>query len=563
VECALEIQKKLKKENSKFVADKRLQFRIGVNIGDVVHDGDRIYGEGVNIAARIESLADADGICISRSTYDQIKNKLELDTEYLGEHEVKNIKEPVRVYKVLMSSEDAGNLIYEKSSPSQKKWPWLAVATVALLIGIIVWQFSYEKLPPIEAASVENMAYPLPDKPSIAVLPFDNMSGDPEQEYFSDGMTEDLITDLSKIPDLFVIGRNSTFTYKGKPIKIRQVAEELGVRYVLEGSVRKVENTVRINAQLIDATAGGHVWSERFDEEMVNIFSLQDKITHKIAEAMVVKLIIGEKETIPERETDSLEAYLKFLKGWQHYRQFTPTALLKAIPQIEKAIALDPNYWRAYSVLAKIYQIFYRNGAWRPYIGLEMGELKDLTNEYLELALKNPTPLAHYVATEMNLLNGDFEGAITEAKGAVSLDSNDSESRYAMGLALVYSGKFREAGESFKMAIRLDPFLKDRFGFGLARAYFHMYEFEKAAALCERAFKSNPEDYIPLYLLTASYGHLGREREAKAALAKLRELNPKWSYLRWARYGVKYKNIDDFVFYVDGLRKAGMEYNSE
>jgi len=194
-------------------------------------------------------------------------------------------------------------------------------------------------------------------------------------------------------------------------------------------------------------------------------------------------------------------------------------------------------------------------------ISQDLKYLKNMTNEYLELAMKDPTPLAHYVATEMNLLDGDFEGAITEANSAINLDSNNSESHFAMGLALVYTGKHREAADSFRRAIRLDPFLKDRFGFGLARAYFHMYELEKAVALCERAFKSNPEDYIPLFLLTASYGHLGREREAKATLAKLRELNPKWSYLRFTGSGMRYKDYEDFDFYYDGLRKAGMEYS--
>jgi len=355
VDCAVQIQKKLKKENVKFVKDRRLEFRIGINIGDVVQDGDRIYGSGVNVAARIEGLAEPGGVCVSRNAYDHIKDKLKFGYEYLGDHEVKNIKDPVRVYKVLIDPEDAGKLLGEKPGTAKKKRLLVVAVVAAIVVTSIIWYFIQSaNKPEIEPASIEKMAYDLPEKPSIAVLPFVNMSGDPEQEYFSDGMTEDLITDLSKISDLFVIGRNSTFTYKGKPIKIRQVAEELGVRYVLEGSVRKVENTVRINAQLIDATTGGHLWSERFDEEMVNIFSLQDRITQKIAEALAVKLIIGEKETSPKRKTDSLEAYINFLKGWQHYRRFAPEEFLKAIPLFEKAIALDPNYWRAYSVLAKI-----------------------------------------------------------------------------------------------------------------------------------------------------------------------------------------------------------------
>ena len=228
VECAAEIQKKLKKENARFVEDKKLQFRIGVNIGDVVQDGDRIYGSGVNVAARIEGIAEPGGICISRNAYDHVKNKLDLNFEYLGEHEVKNIKEPVRVYSVQMDTESPKPLVEEQ--------------------------------------------FELPEKPSIAVLPFDNMSGDPNQEYFSDGLTEEIITGLSKIPHLFVIARNSTFTYKGKAVKIQQVSREMGARYVLEGSVRSTGERVRITAQLVDGSSGQHIWADRYDRELKDIF---------------------------------------------------------------------------------------------------------------------------------------------------------------------------------------------------------------------------------------------------------------------------------------------------
>ena len=563
VQCAVEIQKVLKEKNKNLPTDKRLEFRIGVNIGDVIQDQNRLYGEGVNIAARIEGLADPGGVCISRNAYGHVKNKLTLGYEYIGEHNVKNIKDPVRVYKLLVADKDAGKLIGVKPKPLAKNWVWAAIVVVSVVIfSAVILIYQNVTKPKLEPARVENTSLPFPEKPSIAVLPYHNLSDDHNLEYFSDGMTDDLITDLSKISDLFVAGRDSTFTYKGKPIKIRQVAKELGVRYVLEGSVRKVENMIRINTQLTDATTGNHLWSERHDEEIADISSLQEKITSKFAEALAVKLLIDEKGTIPRRETDNLEAYLTFLKGRQYYRRFTPDGLVQAIPLLEKAVKLDPNYWRAYSVLAKIYSLFFRNLAWREYLGLDYKDnnhLYTLIYKYLGLAMKDPLPLAHYVGTEMNLFAGHFETAITEAKRAVRLDSNDSVSHCAMGLAFVYTGKHWEAAESYKMAIRLDPFLKDRFGSGLARAYFHMYEYEKAAALCERAFKDNPKDYMPLYLLTASYGHLGREQEAKSTLTKLRELTP-YAYLNWIGYQMKYKNFSDSNLYVDGLRKAGMGY---
>ena len=295
VQCAVEIQKILKDKNDNLPNGKRLEFRIGVNIGDVVQDGDRIYGSGVNVAARIEGLSDPGGVCISRNTYGQIKDKLKLGYEYLGQHEVKNIKDPVRVYKVLLDPEDAGKLIGEKPEHLKKKWVLPIVIVTAILVTSIVWYFYQSTMKPgIEPASMENMALPLPDLPSIAVLPFDNMSGDPKQEFLSDGITENIITALSKVPRLFVIARNSTSTYKGKPVKVKQVSEELGVQYVLEGSVQRSADRIRITAQLIDALKGHHLWAERYDRDLTEIFALQDEITLKILKAIQVKLTEGE-----------------------------------------------------------------------------------------------------------------------------------------------------------------------------------------------------------------------------------------------------------------------------
>jgi len=274
VRGAVEIQEELATRNAELPENRRMDFRIGVNLGDVIHEDERIYGDGVNIAARIESLADGGGVCISGSAFEQVKNKLELGYEYLGEHSVKNIAEPVRVYRILMEPEAVGKVIgEERVGPRKGQRVALAVVTVLLLIvgGLLIWRTVF---PPVQVASVEKMAFPLPDKPSIAVLPFDNLSGDPEQEYFSDGITEEIISALSKNPKIFVIARNSTFTYKGKPVKVQQVSEELGVRYVLEGSVRKSGDEIRVTAQLIDALAGHHLWAERYDRNMRKRYAL-------------------------------------------------------------------------------------------------------------------------------------------------------------------------------------------------------------------------------------------------------------------------------------------------
>jgi len=414
-----------------------------------------------------------------------------------------------------------------------------------------------QRLEPLRKAGLpERPPLPLPDKASIAVLPFDNLSDDPKQEYFVDGMTDDLITDLSKISGLFVIARNSVFRYKGKPVDVKKVSRELGVRHVLEGSVRKAGDQVRINAQLIDATTGGHLWAERYDGKMDDIFSLQDKITQKIIEALAVKLTVDAKGAIPKKETDNIEAYLTFLKGWQHYRRFNPDDFLEAIPLLEKAIELDPNYWRAYAVLAKIYLEVYQRSAWRRKLGLNMYEALRRVEKYQKVSMKGPSPLAHEVAAELYMWWEDFERAIAEAEKAIILASNDPDAHIAMGWALIGNSRHREAANSLKRAIRLDPFHPETYVLGIA--YFFMRKFEKAATLLERDIKSNPENAGSLVYLVATYGHLGREQEAKAELAKLRKID-EYSYLRYLKYWAKYKDPADFNLLADGLRKAGMK----
>ena len=360
VNCAVEIQRELAERNAELPPARQMEFRIGINLGDVVEEEGRIYGDGVNIAARVESLAEGGGICISGTAYDQVENKLGLEYEYLGEQEVKNIEKPVRVYRVLSFPGAAAHRVVRAKSATERKWRKAALVIAAVVVlgagALLIWNFFLRLTPPsVEVASKEKMAFPLPDKPSIAVLPFVNLSGDPEQEYFSDGITEDLITDLSKVSGIFVIARNSTFAYKGKPVKIRQVAEELGVRYVLEGSVRKADKQVRINAQLIDATSGHHLWADRYDGRMGNIFSLQDKITQKIVSALAVKLTSTEQEQVSRKDTDNIEAYDAFLQGWEHYLRSTEKDLGKAVSFFKRAIELDTNYGQAYAALALTY----------------------------------------------------------------------------------------------------------------------------------------------------------------------------------------------------------------
>jgi TolB-like protein len=348
------------------------------------------------------------------------------------------------------------------------------------------------------------------------------MSGNTEQEYFSDGITEDLITDLSKISNLFVIARNSVFTYKRKSVKISQVAEELGVRYVLEGSVRRVKDQVRINAQLIDATTGGHLWAERYDGMMENVFALQDKITQKIVAALEVTLTASEEKQAASRETSNPAAYDAFLKGWAHYRLKTPEDFIKAVPYLDKAVELDPNYSRAYAALAAVYWEGARS-LWGKYLEMSRTEAEMTANIYLAEAMQDPTPLAHWVASDIQRVGRRYQKAITEATRAIALDANDPIGYYAMASALIWAGNPVDGAEFIKKAMRLDPHFPPDYLYFLGKAQFFMGHYDDALATLEEVKRRYPNyDWAFLYL-AATYGHLGQNQEAKSAIKTFNE----------------------------------------
>jgi TolB-like protein/class 3 adenylate cyclase len=332
LECAVAWQKTVEARARQTSDDKAIRFRIGINIGDVIVKGDDVYGEGVNVAARLEGLAEPGEILVSRTVANHVKGKIGSGFEDLGEQELKNIPEPVQVFRVVSREATASTSRRVSKKTKLPGFPAIAAGLAVLILaaGAALWLRPWE--PQVEPASVERMALPLPDKPSIAVLPFANMGGDPEQEYFSDGMTEDLITDLSKISSLFVIARNSSFSYKGKQVKVREVAEELGVRYVLEGSVRRAGDEIRINAQLIDATTGGHLWAERYDGSVSDVFALQDKVTRQIVTALAVSLTADEQVERVQTETENAAAYDAFLRGWELFRRGTVEDYAAATP---------------------------------------------------------------------------------------------------------------------------------------------------------------------------------------------------------------------------------------
>ena len=361
VRCAVEVQRGMAERNAEIPETSRIAFRIGINLGDVIVENDDIFGDGVNVAARLQELADPGGIIISRSTRDQVRDKLDLTLEDLGEQEVKNIARPVRTFRIAIDG--VRRPVSKRAMPSMLP-RWAVVGSIILLVlaGGLVFALQRIWTPDVQPVSMERMAYPLPDKPSIAVLPFDNLSGDSSQDHIPDGITEDIITTLSQVSDLFVIARNSTFVYKGKPVKIQQVAEELGVRYVLEGSFRRSGETVRITAQLIDALNGSHLWAERYDRTMSDLFELQDEITGQIVAALRIRLTEGEQIRVHRLHTRNPEAWTLLNKGFEHFYRFNGSDMARARDWFEMAIEADREYALAYAMLAWTHWLDAQNG---------------------------------------------------------------------------------------------------------------------------------------------------------------------------------------------------------
>jgi adenylate cyclase len=390
---------------------------------------------------------------------------------------------------------------------------------VGILTGAIALWKLYLTPAPLKVASVERMKHPLPDKPSIAVLPFVNMSEDPGQEFFSDGLTEEITTSLSRLPQVFVIARNSAFIYKGKPIRIGQVAEELGVRYVVEGSVRRAGEKVRINAQLIDAIQGHHLWAERYEGSMKDVFALQDQITQKIVSALAVKLTESEKELIIPSGTGNVAAYDEFLKGWVHYLRMTPDDMAKALQAFKKATELDPDFARAHAALALAYWTGSSYSGMGKGLGISFAEARIRSRQYLAPAMKRPTSIAHAVNSQFYLYRRQHEEALSELEQAIRLDPNDPFCNALMGAALLFIGRPGEAVDFLNRAMRLDPQNPSFYLARLGAAQFCLGNLEEAANVLERALRLNPE-LSPMItgFLAPTYGLLGREQEARAAL---------------------------------------------
>ena len=520
VECAVEIQKELKNRNADLPENRRMEFRIGINLGDVIEDGEQILGDGVNIAARLEGLAEAGGIYLSGTAYDQVENKLSLGYEYLGEQSVKNIAKLVRVYRVRPE-------------------------TRAVSRGFSA------------VASNEMMVLPLPDKPSIAVLPFANMSDDPEQEYFSDGITEDIITALSRFRWFFVIARNSTFTYKGKTVDVKAVAQDLGVRYVLEGSVRKAGSRVRITAQLIDAPTSHHIWAERYDRELKDIFAVQDEITENIVTSIGPEFLSAEMRRAQRRDVRSLDAWDYIMRAAFHHSRYRKEDVAEAQRLLRKAIELDPFKAEGFCLLAFTHLMQVQFG-WSESADQSIQEAANAAEK--AVALDDRDAWAQAALGLVDLISRRYDDAIQRLKRAIALNRSFANAYGALGQALALVGEYAEADEQINKAIRLsprDPFLVYWFGH-LGLAAFAEGHYDAACQWGAKIIQENPCFPGGHRLLAASYGQLGRTKEAQTALKDLFLLMPGMT-IDDVRKQVPFKDPNHMERYVDGLRKAGLK----
>jgi adenylate cyclase len=506
--AALAIQEELEGAAKDFAEDRRLRYRIGVHLGDIIEKADgTAYGDGVNIAARLQGIAETGGICISSAVFDAASRQLRLRFEPLGEQRVKNIDRPIRAYRV-----------------------------------------SSEERPSIAAGELENVS--ARSRPTIAVLPFDNMSGDREQDYFSDGITEDIITEISRIPALFVIARNSTFTYKGKAAKVQDVCRDLGVRYVLEGSVRKSGHRVRVTAQLIDGDSGGHIWAERYDRELADIFAVQDEVTAQIVRALEVKLIDARRAPSSRVETDNPEAYDCVLRGREQYRLFSKDGNAAARRLYERSIELDPSYAEAHAGLAETHlHDWFLGSAEGLDRAFELARTAKRLNPYL--------PLVYEALGSVHLFKRQHDEAVAAAKQWVEIEPGNAEAYANLAGILHFAGEPERVAGLIENAKRLNPFHPFYYNLYVGQACFTMHRFAEAVQWIKRSITRNPESLPSHFYLAACYGQLGEDALGRAALAEVWRISPDFSLARLQAIAA-YRRATDLDLLIEGLRKAGL-----
>jgi adenylate cyclase len=515
VRCAVEVQREMAARSAGIPEDRRIQFRIGINLGDIIKDGRDIYGDGVNVAARLETLAEPGGICVNRVVRDQVRDKLDFAFEDAGEQRVKNITRPLRVYHV---------------RPGQV---------------------------PGDAMSAAQPQLALPDKPSVAVLPFTNMSGDPEQEFVSDGIAEDVITALSHYPSLFVIARNSTFTYKGQAVDVKQVGRELGVRYVLEGSVRKAGNRIRVTAQLIEAGTGNHVWAERYDRDLADIFAVQDEITQALTTALAPAIADAELRRAIRKPPESLDAWAAYQRGLWHLSKANRDDDTIAQNFFRQAIDLDPTFAPGYSALA-LAQL----QAAAVYQKLSLAEAQSSAEALARRAvsLDGADAEARSCLGWALQARGELDGALVEIERALAMSPNLAVAHWQRGATLIFSGWPKEGLSALETCIRLDPrdpFMSVRLLHTACGLYFAR-EYENVIDAAKRLIRSYPDFPMIYRWPAAALGQLGRTSEAKEWLEKAISAAPA-ALNMYVRSRVPWFRPEDHAHLVEGLRKAGWE----
>jgi adenylate cyclase len=562
VQCAVAVQKEIKARNGELPENHRMQFRIGINLGDVIEEDERIYGDGVNIAARLEGLAEPGGICISKTAFDHIESKLPYGYDFIGDQTVKNIAKPVGAYRVLLDPRvTVSGKPMDKKFSGKRRMPIItgAVTLFVLALAVGIWQF-YARRSTIEPASVEKMAFPLPEKPSIAVLPFNNLSGDPTQDYIADGISENIISALSKISEMFVIARNSTFTYKGKPVKVQQVSEELGVRYVLEGSAQKSGNRLRITAQLIDATTGHHLWSEKYDRDMEDLFALQDEITHKIIIELQVKLTEGEQARVSHKSTNNLEAWSYAVRGLKLFERTSKENNAKAMEFFERAVELDPNYVWAWVRLAWTHVMASVPG-WSPSPSEHRKKVVEIAEKVSVLGESDSD--VHALWGLIYRERKQYELAITEGEKSLILGPTNAQAHVLHSVSMNMVGRFDDAIRLVKKAMRLHPCYPAYYLLWLGGAYRMTGRYEEALTVYNQLLDRSRKGEFPILsahlCLAETYAAFGKEEEARNHADEVLRINPLFSLKEINKIlSFRYKDPAHLERRLNALRKAGI-----
>jgi len=512
VRCAVEVQREMALRNTEIPAERRIEFRFGINLGDIIIEDDDIYGDGVNVAARLEALAEPGGICVSRVVRDQVRDKLDFAFEDLGEQQVKNIARPIRVYRI-----------------------------------------------PIAENVAAKVPLARPDKPSLAVLPFQNMTGDAEQEYFVDGIVEEITTAMSRLPWLFVIARNSSFTYKDKTVDVKHVARELGVRYVLEGSVRKAGNRVRITGQLIDTMTGGHIWADRFDGALDDIFELQDRVASNVVGAIEPRLVVSEMDRAARKPAESLDVYDLYLRALAHVHKYTEEDMREAINLMKRALLISPSYAPAAAMIGWC-RMFQRLQGWGPLSNAEVAEAVRLALQAIEAGKDDPDTLwmgGHVIS----FLSGDHATAAGVVDRALILNPNCAHAWMLKGYVSFFQNRWGPAIEAFERAMRLSPLdpLGYLFAAGIGLAHLGVGRYEEALQWVDRSSRELPRYVTSLRLKVVLCAHLGRMEEARYWLRRMLDLQPDMTIAWFEEYTTAMRLRPEIrSIYVEGLRKAGL-----